>query len=90
MKIFKFLALLFGAIAMLIGSGSCKKDEDKTECCSYSITEQGITYTYKACEDGKLYYSKTGEPTVTYSWTDDYGSWAEVKDEYIQMGASCS
>ncbi len=45
-KVLRFCAILFGAIALITGAGSCKKQE----CCEWN---DGVI-TYKYCEDDNL------------------------------------
>ena len=88
MRIFKSIAMLFGAVVLITGLNSCNKDDD-IECCTFSYTEGDITYSYKACEDGDITLSY-GDVTEKYSWKDEYGSWKEVKDIFLDYGASCN
>ena len=88
MKILKFSAMALGAAALIIGFNSCKKDKG-IECCTYSYIEDGIRYSFKACEDGKMTYSYTGGETETYDWHDDYGNWSELRQAFIDYGGTC-
>ena len=89
MKIFKYSAMVIGAAAMITGFNSCKKDEDKKdECCTLSYTYDGETASANACEDGTITYSYGGT-TETGNWHDDYGSWAEVKQSFVDYGGTC-
>ena len=88
MRIFKLFALLIGTIAISFGINACNKDKGK-ECCTFSYRDGGVTYTYEACDDGIIKYSTSDGDYYTYSWKDDYDSWAEVKNIMISYGATC-
>jgi hypothetical protein len=91
MKILQLIARLLGAIALVTGMSACNKDDDKggNECCSYSYTDNGITYTFKACESGTLTYTTSEGVRETYNWEDYYDSWSEVKQSFLDEGGSC-
>lgn len=85
MKTLKLLATLLGVVAIITGMSSCEKDkDDSNECCTYSYTDGGVTYTYKACEDGTVVYTTSEGVRETYSWKDEYDSWAEVKTYFLE------
>lgn len=86
-KTLKLMAMLFGAIAVLVGSSSCSDDDDN-ECCTLTETYDSVTYTYVACEDGSLTYTVNGV-TETDNWTDYFDNWAAIKAMAIEEGASC-
>jgi len=89
MRIYKSIAMLFGAVVLITGLNSCNKDDD-IKCCTFSYTYDGSTYSYEACENGTLTYSLDGDVVDKYSWKDDYGSWKEVKDIFLDYGANCN
>lgn len=79
-----------GAFAMITGFTNCEKE--KQECCTVSYTEDNITVTVKACQDGNITYTYTAGGTThteTESWLNDYDSWSEVKGYMIDYGGSC-
>ena len=89
MKILKFSALVLGAAALVTSFNSCEKDDDNgIECCTYSYVNDGTRYSYRACEDGTVKVTYSGN-TYTYDWRDDYGSWAEIRAEWLDEGATC-
>jgi hypothetical protein len=89
MRVIKNLSIFIGAVALIAGLNSCKKDND-IECCTFSYIDEDITYTFKACSDGKLTYSY-GDETYTESWKDDYDTWSEVKSLMInEYDATCN
>jgi len=90
MRFLKISAIFLGAAAVLIGSDSCKKDDNNgIECCSFSYTDNGTTYKIRACEDGKVTITYDGE-TETYDWHDDYSNWSEVKSYILDEGGHCN
>ena len=82
--------MMCGAVATMTGFSSCKKDADKTECCSYSYTAEGITYVMEGCEDGTFKYTEDGK--VIESGTDEITAdeWALAKAFIKAEGGSCS
>lgn len=78
--------MLFGAVATISGLSSCNKDDGGNECCT--VVYDG--YKYVACEDGSMTISEDGEVIESYSWKQEFNSWAEVKDEAYDYGGSCS
>ena len=90
MKILKTLSIIIGTVAITFGLDSCKKD-DNNECCTFSYQDDDVTYTFRACEDGKITYSYTGGETETYSWKEDYDTWEEVRSLMVNdYDATCN
>lgn len=82
--------MILGAVALIAGINACDKDDDDgMECCTLTEKDGSITYKWKACEDGSVTYSYTGGPTETYSWKDEYSSWSEVKELFLEDGGTC-
>ena len=68
MKLLKICASFIGFFAVLFGSSSCDKDENR--CCTYSY--MGATLT--VCEDDELWKQDydTWEEFVEYAESNDY------------------
>mgnify|MGYP001014016723 CR=1 FL=1 len=94
MKIFKIAARVIGVIALIAGVSSCKDDEAKVECCTFSstYTYEGVTTTYsgRACSDGTYTTTENGV-TESGKWNEDGDyTWAELKAELAEYDAKCS
>ena len=90
MKNLKIIARLFGALAILVPVSSCSKDDSK-DCCSYSYTEDGNTYSYEICSDGSYTYIYNGESYTDDIDFEDYGfdGWDEIKGYLDDAGWDC-
>ncbi len=95
-KIIRLSATLAGAFSLITGFTACSKDDDNNnnnnggiECCSYTYTENGNTYTYKACSDGTYIFIDNG---VTYTYTDSYiaDNWEYYKSYIKKIGGTCN
>ena len=92
MKIYiKFYAIALGALFSLLGISSCSSDDDNNtnECCTYSYTDEGVTYTYTYCADGSYTYAIDGVVIDDTPWSND-SSWDEIKSELLSEGATCN
>ncbi len=91
MKFLKLSAIAFGALAMMTGFGSCEKDEE--ECCRFTYTYDGNKITARACEDSDMKvtyeYADGSKETYSYDWHDEYDSWSELKQAFLDYGGSC-
>ena len=84
MKVLKFLSIAIGAVAIITGFDSCKKDSG-IECCSFTYED----YSVRACDDGTYSYTFDGT-TTTGNWTGDFDSWTELKNYMVsEYNATC-
>ena len=95
MKVVKFLALILGFVGSILSLNSCKKDEPEVvtqECCNFSVTYTGNSYSVKYCEDGTQKSSGTyngQQITIEGRWDTDY-TWAYVKANSLSYGGTCA
>ncbi|WP_282037592.1 hypothetical protein [Saccharicrinis aurantiacus] len=85
----KLAAMFCGALATVTGFSSCSKD-DKTECCTYSYTEDNVTYIAKACEDGTYSLEADGKVIESGTYDLEAGEWEIFKAIAKEEGGSCS
>ena len=76
-KLVKLGAMLIGSVAFVVGGSSCEKEETQ-ECCTITVTYDGITESDKYCEDDI-------EAEETYTWSD-FKSYGEEAAEFFEGG----
>lgn len=65
MKIIRTFAYLVGAVALVFGASSCKKDDDSVKCCTFTYV--GETEAEKVCENDEDFKVVAGEDGATWS-----------------------
>ena len=99
MKAFiKFFGIALVGFVLTLNISACTSDDDNDddnnnniECCTYTETEQGITVTYTACEDGSLTVTAAGGIVVEEStWNSEPGVTWELVKAALPEGAVCN
>ena len=99
MKAFiKFFGIALVGFVLTLSISACTSEDDNDddnnnniECCTYTETEQGITVTYTACEDGSLTITAGGIVVDDTPWTSEEDvSWDIFKSLVIPEGAVCN
>lgn len=90
MKSLKTIAKIAGTFSFLGGISSCETIE--RECCYYSMSYGGDSYTQEICSDGDYKTVKVDdEVTYTYKseWFNYYDSWREARSQKESDGWDC-
>ena len=99
MKTFiKFFGIALVGFVLTLNISACTSEDDNDddnnnniECCTYTETEQGITVTYTACEDGSLTITAGGIVIDDTPWNSEEDvSWDIFKALVIPEGAVCN